>query len=82
MAKRLFAAHYVQSISSLKAGGHHISQGKRGEVKTPLTNQVINHGENYSLWLEICRVHFAVQIAVLPFPGVKYSTQHRRTCSL
>ena len=31
------------SISVLKAGGPHASEGKRGEVKTPLTNQAINH---------------------------------------
>ena len=37
---------------------------------------------SYSRWLQTCRVHFALQIAVLPFPGVRYSTQHRQTCSL
>ena len=33
----------LQSISSLTAGGLHASQGKQEEVKTPLTNQAINH---------------------------------------
>ena len=33
----------LQSISTLKAGGHHAIQGQRGEVKTSLTNQTINH---------------------------------------
>ena len=39
----IYTAMALQSISSLKAGGPHASQGKRGEVKTPLTNQEINH---------------------------------------
>ena len=39
-------------------------------------------GNSYSFWLETYRVHFALQIAVLPFQGIKYSTQHRRTCSV
>ena len=33
----------LQSISILKAGGPHASEGKREEVNTPLTNQAINH---------------------------------------
>ena len=32
----------LKVISSLKADGPHAIQGKRGEVKTPLTNQAIN----------------------------------------
>ena len=33
----------LYSISSLTAGGPHASQGKRVEVKIPLTIQAINH---------------------------------------
>ena len=33
----------LKGISSVKAGGPHAIQGKRGKVKTPLTNQAINH---------------------------------------
>ena len=31
-------------------------------------------GGNYSVWLEIYRVHFALQIAVLLCPTIKYTT--------
>ena len=33
----------TKGISSLKADGPRAIQGKRGKVKTPLTNQAINH---------------------------------------
>ena len=33
----------LKVISSLRAGGPHAIQGKRGKVKSPLTNQAINH---------------------------------------
>ena len=33
----------LEGISSLKSGGPHAIHGKRGKVKTPLTNQGINH---------------------------------------
>ena len=33
----------LQGISSVKAAGPHAIQGKWGMVKTPLTNQAINH---------------------------------------
>ena len=59
----------LQVISSLKAGGPHAIQGKRGKVKTPFTNQAINHlavsASVTHSGLETYRVHFALQIAVL-----------------
>ena len=74
----------LQGISSLTAGGPHAIQGKRGKVKTPLTNQAINHlavsakgthsCQKLAEFTSLCKLLCCYKITLPP-------SQHRRTCS-
>ena len=82
--KKPFAIGGLQGISSLKAGGPHATQGQRGKVKTPLTNQAINHlamsatvthsGQKLAEFTSVCKLLCCYKIALPP-------SQHKRTCS-
>ena len=74
----------LQGISTLKSGGPHAIQGKRGKVKTPLTNQAINHlavsaslthsGQKRAEFTLLCKLLCCYKITLPP-------SQHRRTYS-
>ena len=82
--KKVILSCLLQGISTLKSAGPHAIQGKRVKVKTPLTNQAINHlavsasithsGQKRAEFTSLCKLLCCYKITLPP-------SQHRCTCS-